>query len=306
MNFPQIRAQLPETALMTVSGLPFPKIATGKVREIFDLGERLLIIASDRLSAFDVVMPNSVPGKGVLLTQISLWWFAQAAKVLPTHLAPDHEAAVRAVLGPTHAHLASRSMLVQKLKPLPVEAIVRGYLAGSGWKEYKKNGSILDHALPAGLLESSRLPAPIFTPSTKAAEGHDENISEARCAEILGSAVFEKVKAASLALYALGAKVADKAGLILADTKFEFGTDAAGNLFLIDEVLTPDSSRYWPLGGYAPGKAQPSFDKQFVRDWLEAQPWDKKAPGPVLPPEVVTHTRELYLGALEQLLKVEV
>jgi phosphoribosylaminoimidazole-succinocarboxamide synthase len=303
MDSALIRSQLPETALMTVSGLPFPKIATGKVREIFDLGDRLLIVATDRLSAFDVVMPNGVPGKGILLTQISLWWFAQAAKVMPTHLAPDHDAAVRALLGGHAAALASRSMLVRKLKPLPVEAIVRGYLAGSGWKEYRKTGAILDHALPVGLQESSRLPAPIFTPSTKAAEGHDENITEARCAEILGVAVFEKVKAASLALYALGAEVAEKAGLILADTKFEFGTDAAGNLFLIDEVLTPDSSRYWPLAGYAPGKSQPSFDKQFVRDWLEAQPWDKKAPGPVLPPEVVSHTRELYFGALEQLIK---
>jgi phosphoribosylaminoimidazole-succinocarboxamide synthase len=305
MSFSQIRATLPDNALMSVAGLPFPKIATGKVREIFDLGDRLLIVATDRLSAFDVVMPNGVPGKGVLLTQISLWWFAQAAAVMPTHLVPDHDTAVRAALGPAHAALAPRSMLVRKLKPLPVEAIVRGYLAGSGWKEYKKTGAVLDHALPAGLQESSRLPEPIFTPSTKAAEGHDENITGARCAEILGAALFEKVKTASLALYKLGAKIAQRAGLILADTKFEFGTDDAGNLFLIDEVLTPDSSRYWPAQGYAPGRAQPSFDKQFVRDWLEAQPWGKTAPGPVLPPEIVNHTRDLYLSALEQLLAAE-
>lgn len=306
MDIAQVRAQLPDTALMAVDGLPFPKIATGKVREIFDLGDHLLIIATDRLSAFDVVMPNGVPGKGVLLTQISLWWFTRAASIMPTHLPPDHAAAVLAALGPQHAHLAPRSMLVRKLRPLPVEAIVRGYLAGSGWKEYKKTGAILDHVLPAGLLESSPLPAPVFTPSTKAVEGHDENITGARCAEILGAAIFEKVKTASLALYALGAHVAAQAGLILADTKFEFGTDASGNLFLIDEVLTPDSSRYWPQKGYVPGKSQPSFDKQFVRDWLEAQPWGKtkKAPGPALPSEVVAHTRELYLDALAQLLAV--
>ncbi|MDR3229145.1 MAG: phosphoribosylaminoimidazolesuccinocarboxamide synthase [Puniceicoccales bacterium] len=302
MDISEIRAQLDGPAMLTVAGLPFPKLASGKVREIFDLGDRLLIVASDRLSAFDVVMPNGVPGKGVLLTQISLWWFAQAESVMPTHLVADHAAALRAVLGESAAAFAPRSMLVRKLKPLPVEAIVRGYLAGSGWKEYKRTGAVLGHELPAGLTESARLPEPIFTPSTKAAEGHDENITEARCAEILGGEIFEKVRAASLALYALGARVAQKAGLILADTKFEFGTDEAGNLFLIDEVLTPDSSRYWPREGYAPGKSQPSFDKQFVRDWLEAQPWDKSPPAPVLPPEIVQKTSHLYLSALEQLL----
>ncbi len=294
-------SQLPQTALMTVEGLPFKKIATGKVREIFDLGDKLLMIATDRLSAFDVVMPNGVPGKGVLLTQISLWWFARAAGVMPTHLVPNHDAALRDALGAEHAALAPYSMLVRKLKPLPVEAVVRGYLAGSGWKEYKKTGAILDHKLPAGLLESSQLPKPIFTPSTKAAVGHDEPITEKQCEELLGAAVFEKVKNAAITLYETGAKIAAQAGLILADTKFEFGTDEAGNIYLIDEVLTPDSSRYWPAAGYAPGKPQPSFDKQFVRDWLEAQPWDKQAPGPVLPPEVVAKTRTLYLEALNKL-----
>lgn len=310
----QIRETLAAPALMSVGEFPggrLPKIATGKVREIFDAGgDRLLIVATDRLSAFDVVMANGVPGKGVLLTQISLWWFKRAAGVMPTHLVPDHDAAVRALLAgtgvdaATAAALAPRSMLVKKLRPLPIEAIVRGYLAGSGWKEYKRTGAILDHALPAGLTESARLPAPIFTPSTKAAKGHDENITEARCAEILGAETFEKVRAAALELYKLGANVADtRLGLILADTKFEFGTDAAGALHLIDEVLTPDSSRYWPRENYAAGKPQPSFDKQFVRDWLEAQPWGatKTAPGPALPPEVIRHTQDIYFDVLERL-----
>ncbi len=288
---------------MNVEGLPFKKIASGKVREIFDLGDKLLIVATDRISAFDSIMPNGVPGKGILLTQISLWWFAQAAKIMPTHLVPDHDAAVAELLK-DFPQLVARSMIVRKLKPLPIEAVVRGYLAGSGWKEYRKTQAILDHALPAGMLESQRLPEAIFTPSTKAAEGHDEPITEARCAEILGAPVFEKVKAATLALFALGSKVADHAGLILADTKFEFGLDDAGNLFLIDEVLTPDSSRYWPQEGYAPGRPQPSFDKQFVRDYLEGIGWNKLPPAPALPADVVAKSRDLYFGALEKLMSL--
>ena len=301
MNITEIRKSLPSAALMNIEGLPFKKIASGKVREIFDLGENLLIVATDRISAFDSIMPNGVPGKGVLLTQISLWWFAQAAKVMPTHLVPEHDKAVAALLE-KFPELISRSMLVRKLKPLPIEAVVRGYLAGSGWKEYLKTQAILDHKLPAGMLESQKLPEPIFTPSTKAAAGHDEPITEARCAEILGNDVFEKVKKATLELFALGSKVAARAGLILADTKFEFGLDSAGNLFLIDEVLTPDSSRYWPQAGYAPGKTQPSFDKQFVRDYLESIGWNKLPPAPALPSEIVAKSRELYLDALEKLM----
>lgn len=301
MNITEIRKSLPSAALMNVEGLPFKKIASGKVREIFDLGENLLIVATDRISAFDSIMPNGVPGKGVLLTQISLWWFEQAAKVMPTHLVPEHDKAVAALLE-KFPELVSRSMLVRKMKPLPIEAVVRGYLAGSGWKEYLKTQAILDHKLPAGMLESQKLPEPIFTPSTKAAAGHDEPITEARCAEILGNAVFEKVKKATLELFALGSKVAARAGLILADTKFEFGLDPAGNLFLIDEVLTPDSSRYWPQAGYAPGKTQPSFDKQFVRDYLESIGWNKQPPAPALPPEIVAKSRELYLDALGKLM----
>lgn len=303
MNIAEIRKSLPAEALMNVEGLPFKKIASGKVREIFDLGDKLLIVATDRISAFDSIMPNGVPGKGVLLTQISLWWFAQAAKVMPTHLVPEHEKELAALLK-DFPQLIARSMLVRKLKPLPIEAVVRGYLAGSGWKEYVKTQAILDHALPAGMLESQKLPEAIFTPSTKAAEGHDEPITEARCAEILGNAVFDQVKKATLELFALGSKVADHAGLILADTKFEFGLDAAGNLFLIDEVLTPDSSRYWPQEGYAPGKSQPSFDKQFVRDYLENLGWNKQPPAPALPAEIVAKSRDLYLGALEKLMSI--
>lgn len=302
MDIAAIRAGLPSEALMTVSGLPYKKIAVGKVREIFDLGDNLLIIATDRLSAFDVVMPNGVPGKGELLTRISLRWFDLVAKAFPHHLVPNHAQAVRELLK-DRPDLVNRAMLCRKMSILPVEAIVRGYLAGSGLKEYRKTGEILGHRLPAGLVESSKLPEPIFTPSTKAAEGHDENISEARCAEILG-ADFETVKQASLALYKLGNETAAKAGLILADTKFEFGKDAAGKVHVVDEVLTPDSSRYWAAAGYAPGKAQPSYDKQFVRDWLESRPWNKQAPGPVLPADVVRHTQELYLECLAKLASV--
>lgn len=303
MNIAEIRSSLPAEALMNVEGLPFKKIASGKVREIFDLGDKLLIIATDRISAFDSIMPNGVPGKGILLTQISLWWFGQAAKIMPTHLVPEHDKAIAELLK-DFPHLIARSMLVRKLKPLPIEAVVRGYLAGSGWKEYKKTQAILDHKLPAGMLESQKLPEAIFTPSTKAAEGHDEPITEAQCAEILGNAVFEKVKKATLELFALGTKVAAHAGLILADTKFEFGLDDAGGLFLIDEVLTPDSSRYWPQQGYAPGKSQPSFDKQFVRDYLEGIAWNKQPPAPALPEEIVAKSRDLYLGALEKLMSI--
>ncbi len=295
-----MRTDLPREALMTVEGLPYPKVATGKVREIFDLGENLLIVATDRLSAFDVVMPNGVPGKGILLTQLSLWWFAQAAKVFPIHLVTDHEVALaRALRG--HETLIPRAMLVRKLTPLPIEAVVRGYLAGSGWKEYKSTGSIFDHQLPAGLLDGSRLPEPIFTPSTKAAAGHDEPITQARCAEILGEVDFRAVREASIALYRMGAERAAKAGILLADTKFEFGRAPDGSLVLIDEVLTPDSSRYWPAATWQPGRSQPSYDKQFVRDWLEAQPWDKQPPGPRLPDEVVARTQALYAECLARL-----
>ena len=285
---------------MTVTGLPYRLHAKGKVREVFDCGEHFLIIATDRLSAFDVVMPNGVPGKGILLTQFSLWWFEQAKEIFPVHLVDQHTEHLANVLK-GHEDLISRSMLVKKLSPLPVEAVVRGYLAGGGYKEYKKSGSILDHALPAGLLDGSPLPTPIFTPTTKAAQGHDEAITRAECSKLLGEKTFKTVHDTSIALYNMGAKRAAKAGIILADTKFEFGKDAQGNLVLIDEVLTPDSSRYWPAATWKPGQAQPSYDKQFVRDWLESQPWNKTAPGPSLPGDVINKTQSLYLECLQRL-----
>ena len=270
MNF-----NLPKTALMTIDDLPYKKVAKGKVRENFDLGDELLIIASDRISAFDVILPNGIPGKGVLLTQISLWWFKQAADVMPIHLADNHDERVRELLK-DYPHLVERSMIVKKLKPMPIEAIMRGYLAGSGWKEYRETGRLFEFELPAGMQESGKLPEPLFTPTTKAAEGHDMPITNAECEALLGSGLFSQIKAASEKLYAMGAKKAAECGLILADTKFEFGTDGDGKVYLIDEVLTPDSSRYWPAEGYAPGKSQPSFDKQDVRDWLETLAWNKQ------------------------------
>ncbi len=285
---------------MTVTGLPYRLHAKGKVREVFDCGEHYLIIATDRLSAFDVVMPNGVPGKGILLTQLSLWWFEQAKEIFPTHLVDQHNEQLAQILK-GHEQLISRSMLVKKLTPLPVEAVVRGYLAGGGYKEYKKSGAILDHALPAGLLDGSQLPAAIFTPTTKATQGHDEAITLAECSKLLGEETFKTVHDTSIALYTMGVKRAAQAGIILADTKFEFGKDAQGNLVLIDEVLTPDSSRYWPAASWKPGQAQPSYDKQFVRDWLESQPWDKTPPGPILPQEIISKTQALYAECLERL-----
>jgi phosphoribosylaminoimidazole-succinocarboxamide synthase len=296
MNTPK----LPMEALMTVTGLPYRLHAKGKVREVFDCGEHYLIIATDRLSAFDVVMPNGVPGKGILLTQLSLWWFEQAKEIFPTHLVDQHNEQLAQILK-GHEQLISRSMLVKKLTPLPVEAVVRGYLAGGGYKEYKKSGAILDHALPAGLLDGSQLPAAIFTPTTKATQGHDEAITLAECSKLLGEETFKTVHDTSIALYTMGVKRAAQAGIILADTKFEFGKDAQGNLVLIDEVLTPDSSRYWPAASWKPGQAQPSYDKQFVRDWLESQPWDKTPPGPILPQEIISKTQALYAECLERL-----
>lgn len=291
---------LPSEALMTVVGLPFRLHAQGKVREVFDCGDNYLIIATDRLSAFDVVMPNGVPGKGILLTQLSLWWFEQAKRIFPIHLVDNHTARLTDILK-GHEHLINRSMLVRKLKPLPIEAVVRGYLAGGGYKEYKKSGSVAGHALPVGLLDGSKLPKPIFTPSTKASAGHDEAITLAQCENILGREIFKIVHEKTIELYEMGAARAATAGIILADTKFEFGTDEQGKLVLIDEVLTPDSSRYWPTKTWQPGQVQPSYDKQFVRDWLEAQPWNKSSPGPVLPPAVIAQTQSLYRECLERL-----
>ncbi len=302
MNFAEIAAALPRQAVTRIEGLPFPRIASGKVREIFDLGDALLLVATDRLSAFDVILPDGIPGKGIVLTQMSNWWFAQTAGIIANHLLPDQPGEF-ARRGITDRDLQLRSMIVRKLKPLTIECVARGYLIGSGWSAYQKTGEVCGIKLPAGLRQADRLPEPIFTPTTKAAVGsHDEPINDAQGAAAIGAELYERVKATSLRLYALGHERARAAGMILADTKFEFGTDAAGNLLLIDEVLTPDSSRYWPAEAYAPGGSPPSYDKQFVRDHLLALAWDQRPPGPRLPAEVILRTQEKYLAALRNLL----
>jgi len=302
MTFSAIAAALPTAARTSVTGLPHPHLASGKVREIFDFGDALLLVATDRLSAFDVILPEGIPGKGIILTQMSLWWFEQTQGLIANHLLPD-QAGEFARRGLHDRDLQLRSMIVKKLRPLPIECVARGYLVGGGWSSYQESGTVSGIRLPAGLRQADRLPAPIFTPSTKAPKGqHDEPIDDAQGAALVGAAVYEKVKATSLALYQLGHDRARQAGMILADTKFEFGTDAAGNLVLIDEVLTPDSSRYWPAESYAPGQSPPSYDKQFVRDHLLALKWDQRPPAPHLPAEVIRRTQEKYLAALRHLL----
>jgi phosphoribosylaminoimidazole-succinocarboxamide synthase len=281
------------------------KIKSGKVREIFDLGDSFLLVASDRISAFDVIMPNGIPRKGEVLTQISHFWFERFSSLVPNHLLAGAKdpLGVPALAGLPAAQLADiqrRSMLVKKAKPLAIECIVRGYLSGSGWKEYKKSQTVCGIQLPAGLTESAELPEPIFTPSTKAEEGHDENISFDRAKEIVGADLATQARDLSQKIYRAGRDYARQRGIIIADTKFEFGL-FEGKLILIDEVLTPDSSRFWPADQYAPGKGQPSFDKQFVRDYLETLTWDKTPPGPVLPDDVVARTSAKYLEAYERL-----
>jgi phosphoribosylaminoimidazole-succinocarboxamide synthase len=298
----QIAAALPAHARTAIDGLPFPRVASGKVREIFDLGDALLLVASDRLSAFDVILPDGIPGKGILLTQLSLWWFARTADVIENHLLPD-QAGEFDRRGITDPDLRLRSMIVRKLRPLAIECVVRGYLVGSGWASYQKAGEVCGHRLPTGLRQADRLPAPLFTPTTKAPKGqHDEAINDARGEAIVGLEVYAQVKATSLALYALGHDTAAAAGMILADTKFEFGADTDGRLVLIDEVLTPDSSRYWPAADYRPDCSPPSYDKQFVRDHLLALRWDQRPPAPALPADVIARTRDKYLQALRNLI----
>ena len=268
--------------------------ARGKVRDIYDLGNELLIFATDRLSAFDVVMPTPIPDKGRVLTQLSLFWFDLLRNIVPNHvLRADGFPA------PFNAYaedLAGRSMIVRKTEPLPVECVVRGYLSGSGWKDYRATGRICGIELPAGLRESDKLPSPIFTPATKAAAGHDENISFEQAANLIGAELAQRVREISLAIYNAASAYAEPRGILLADTKFEFGL-LHGELIWIDEALTPDSSRFWPAAQYAPGGAQPSFDKQFVRDYLERIRWPKTPPGPELPPDVVASTRAKYREA---------
>jgi phosphoribosylaminoimidazole-succinocarboxamide synthase len=305
MTYAEIASALPAHAVTSIDGLPFPRIASGKVREIFDLGDALLLSATDRLSAFDVVLPDGIPGKGAILTQISNWWFAQTTGIIQNHLLPD-QAGEFARRGIKSRDLQLRSMVVRKLKTVPIECVVRGYLVGSGWSSYQKTGDVCGIKLPAGLRQADKLPQPIFTPTTKAPKGqHDEPINDAQGAATVGAALYEKLKQTSLALYQFGHDRAKKAGMILADTKFEFGTDAAGNLWLIDEVLTPDSSRYWPAESYAPNQSPPSYDKQFVRDHLVAIKWDQKPPAPKLPAEVIERTKEKYLMALKNLLSAK-
>ena len=268
--------------------------ARGKVRDIYELGDKLLIVATDRLSAFDVVMPTPIPDKGRVLTQLSLFWFERLRDAVPNHVL-----SASGFPPPFDAHreqLAGRAMLVRKTRPLPIECVVRGYLSGSGWKEYQASGTVCGIALPSGLRESEKLPEPIFTPATKAASGHDENISFAAAAELVGAGVAEEVRRISLDLYRRAAAYAAPRGVILADTKFEFGL-LDGALVWIDEALTPDSSRFWPAAEYNPGGPQPSFDKQFVRDYLERIRWPKTPPGPELPPDVVAATRAKYREA---------
>ena len=302
MTFAAIAAALPKSAVTTIDGLPFPHLASGKVREIFDLGDALLLTATDRLSAFDVILPDGIPGKGAILTQMSNWWFAQSSGLIQNHLLPD-QAGEFARRGITNRDLQLRSMVVRKLKPLAIECVTRGYLIGSGWSAYQKTGEVCGIRLPTGLRQADRLAEPIFTPTTKAPKGqHDEPINDPQAAAIVGAALYEKVKTTSLALYRFGHDRAQQAGMILADTKFEFGTDAAGQLFLIDEVLTPDSSRYWPAAEYRPDCSPPSYDKQFVRDHLVALKWDQKPPAPRLPTDVIARTQDKYLAALRNLL----
>jgi phosphoribosylaminoimidazole-succinocarboxamide synthase len=276
------------------------KLKSGKVRDIFDLGDRLLFVATDRISAFDCIMPNGIPRKGEVLTQISYFWFAQTESFQPNHLLSHAHDPLPADLQPFASKLAGRSMLVKKAKPLAIECVVRGYLAGSGWKEYRERQTVCGIKLPAGLRESSELPEPIFTPATKAETGHDENISFEEAAQIVGDGVAERAQAASLKIYNFARDYARQRGIVIADTKFEFG-ELDGELILIDEVLTPDSSRFWPADQYEPGKSQPSFDKQFVRDYLETLDWNKTPPAPALPAEVVGKTQAKYLEAYERL-----
>lgn len=287
----------------TVLQLDLPgirKLKSGKVREMFDLGDRLLLVASDRISAFDVIMPNGIPRKGEVLTQISFFWFDRFASLVENHLLAGANDPLPKYLQSFAGKLSRRCMIVKKAKPLAIECIVRGYLSGSGWKEYRKSRTVCGIPLPSGLTESAELPEPIFTPSTKAEAGHDENISFEQAAGIVGADLALQARDLSLKIYKAGRDYARQRGILIADTKFEFG-ESDGKLILIDEVLTPDSSRFWLADQYRPGQGQPSFDKQFVRDYLETLNWNKTPPGPMLPADVVAKTSAKYLEAYERL-----
>ncbi len=273
--------------------------ARGKVRDIYDLGDKLLLVATDRVSAYYVVLPSEIPFKGRILTALSLFWNARTAGIIPNHLISDRLKDFPDV-GLDPEYLRGRALLVKKAEVIPIECIVRGYITGSGWKEYQENGTVCGEGLPKGLVESQRLPMAVFTPSTKATEGHDENISFEQMQDIVGPEKARRLREISLSLYTFAANFAIDRGLIIADTKFEFGI-ADNRIVLIDEVLTPDSSRFWPSQGYKAGGAQPSFDKQFVRDWLDESGWDHQPPGPELPPEIIEKTSEKYIEAYGRL-----
>lgn len=271
----------------------------GKVRDIYDLGDRLLLVATDRVSAYDIVLPSLIPDKGRVLTAMSIFWFARTQGLTANHMLSS-KAKDFPDVGLDKAYLAGRTLLVKKAEVIPIECVVRGYLAGSAWAEYQAGGTVCGQAQPEGMKESQMLPEPLFTPSTKAAEGHDENITVARMETVVGADLTRRLKQISLNLYCFAAAFAAGRGIVIADTKFEFGL-SNGDIILIDEVLTPDSSRFWPVDGYGIGKSQPSFDKQFVRDWLGASGWDRQPPAPELPPEIIRRTRGKYIEAYERL-----
>ena len=272
----------------------------GKVRDVHDAGDdRLVMVTSDRISAYDVVLPTLIPGKGQVLTGLAAHWFAQTESVVPNHLLSVRRSDLPSEW--REPEFTGRTMLVKRLEMLPVECVVRGYLAGSGWRDYEASGSVCGHRLPAGMRLGDALPAPVFTPATKASEGHDENISQTEVCDLLGATVAAEIERVSLAVYDLAARACRKVGIILADTKFEIGRDQAGLLVLADEVVTPDSSRFWPADAYAPGANPPSFDKQFVRDWLDESGWDHRPPAPTLPPEVVAGTSDRYREAYRRI-----
>ncbi len=279
---------------MTTALADLPLVASGKVRELYDLGDRLLMVASDRISTYDVVHPTPIPDKGKVLTGLSAFWFAKTGGIVPNHLLSVTDGVPDEVRG--------RALVVRKLRMLPVECVVRGYITGSGWKDYQATGSVSGIALPPGLRESEQLPEPIFTPSTKAEEGHDEAIDFDRAAELVGDReLMERVRSVSIELYRFASDHARERGVILADTKFELGLDEHGQLTIGDEVLTPDSSRFWPADGYAPGRGQPSFDKQYVRDWASRSGWDKAPPAPAIPDDIAAGTRDRYVEAYERI-----
>jgi phosphoribosylaminoimidazole-succinocarboxamide synthase len=294
---------IPRMSDMELLQIDLPEVAklkSGKVREVFDLGDAYLLVATDRISAFDCVMPNGIPRKGEVLTQISHFWFDRTTGMVPNHRIVGTNEPLPASLAAHAARLQGRSMIVKKAKPLPIECVVRGYLAGSGWKEYKTSRTVCGIPLPDGLQESSELPEPIFTPATKAETGHDENIPFEEAVRMVGRETAERVRDLSIRIYSEARRYAAERGIIIADTKFEFG-HVGDDLILIDEVLTPDSSRFWPADQFQPGRGQPSFDKQFVRDYLETLDWNKQPPAPALPSEIVAKTQAKYLEAYERL-----